>query len=451
MKRRDFLKGLGGVSLSILLGSEFPRFSGAAEAYAQTAFGEWPMFRRNIEHTGFSNSQGRVTGPTVKWRYGVGGAVEPCAAVGDINGDGQVEVVISDFQGNVAALRGSGSGLVTSPLWQINVGGTDPLIWSSPAIADVDGDGRVEVVVGSDNRNVYVLDGSTGQPKWIFPTTGRVRASPVIDDIDGDGRPEIVIGSGIMYALDARNQRAKWTFPLQTTTFSSAAVGDIDGDGRKEVVFGSYDNYLYALDGATGQLQWQFFPRTQIESSPAIADLDGDGQMEVVVGVGSIADVGDKGVYALRGSNGSVKWVHDLGANQRIISSPAIGDVDGDGQLEVAIGTNTNQLLVFAGQGNGSQAVIKYEHTAGKFIESSPGIADIDGDGRMEIVVGSHDFKVYSLEVVPGQRQLRVEWTYTPPAANIFFSSPTLADIDGDGNIEVIIGNNNGSMYVIGS
>lgn len=448
MKRRDFLKGLGGVSLSILLGSELPNVIGNSDVQAQNSVGEWPMFRRNIEHSGFTNSTGNVTGPNVKWRFGVGGAVEPCAAVGDINGDGQVEVVISDFQGNVTALRGIGSGLVSTPLWNINVG---ELIWSSPALGDVDGDGRVEVVVGSDNGNIYILDGNTGQPKWIFPTSARVRASPTIDDIDGDGRPEIVVGSGIMYALDAKNQRAKWSFPLQTTTFSSVAVGDIDGDGRKEVVFGSYDNNLYALDGATGQLQWEFFPRSQIESSPAIADIDGDGQMEVVVGVGSIADVGDKGVYALRGSNGTIKWVHDLGANQRIISSPAIGDVDGDGQLEVAIGTNTNQLLVFAGKGNGTDAVIKYEHTAGNFIESSPGIADIDGDGRMEIVVGSHDFKVYSLEVVPGQRNLRVEWTYTPPAANIFFSSPTLADIDGDGNIEVIIGNNNGTMYVIGS
>jgi len=453
MRRRDFLKTLGGTAIAVLLGSGGNRWNEPIDAFAQTAAGDWPMFRRNVTHTGFTTNTGRVQSSILKWRFPFLGDIEASPAVGDINGDGQLEVVISTFRGLVGAVRGNSSGVIPGPIWQFDAAGTTevgtPLIWSSPALGDVDGDGRVEVVVGSDNQNLYVLDGSTGNPKWIFPTTAKIRSSPMIDDVDGDGRPEIIVGSGVIYCLDAQSRTQKWAFPLQTSTFSSPAIGDIDGDGQKEVVVGSYDNTLYALNGRTGALKWQFFPRTQIESSPTIADIDQDGQMEIVFGVGSIGTVGPKGVYALRGSNGSEKWVYDLGADQRIISSPAVGDVDGDGELEVAIGTNTNQLLVLSGKGNGSQAVLKYTYTAEKFIESSPSIGDIDGDGRMEIVVGSHDFKVYALEVVPGQQQLRVEWTSS--GGNIFFSSPTLADVDQDGNIEVIIGCNDGNMYCYGT
>jgi outer membrane protein assembly factor BamB len=441
MTRRDFLTQLGGLSLALWT---IPRLYGST-ASAAAPEDEWPMFRRDLPHTGRTEGKGQIRGPALKWRFGTSGAVEPSAAVGDINGDGRVEVVISSFDGWVYAIDGSAQGLITTPKWSFK---TDALIWSSPALGDVDGDGRVEVVVGSDDRNVYVLDGATGAEKWRFATLNRVRASPTLADIDGDGQLEIVIASSRIYALDARARRQKWAYPLSTTAFSSAAVGDIDGDGRLEVVVGSYDNIVFALSGSTGTLRWMFAAGNQVESSPALGDIDGDGKIEVVFGQGFISGRTPKGIYALSGADGSRRWFFDLEEDQRIISSPAIGDIDGDGQTEVVIGTNAKRLYAFQGQGDAQgRAQVKYVHEALNFIESSPALGDIDNDGRLEVVVGSHDFKLYVLEAVPGQQRFRVEWTFTPPGANIFFSSPTLADIDGDGLLEIVIGNNNGTLY----
>lgn len=406
------------------------------------------MFRRGLPRTGFTPNQGRIQGPQQKWRFGAQSDVESSPAVGDIDGDGRPEVVFGDFRGYVYSVAGDASGLITTPKWRFKAG---DLVWSSPALGDVDGDGHVEVVIGSKDHHVYVLDGATGREKWRFDTLTRMDSSPIIADVDGDGLVEIVVSSSQVYALDARRQRRKWAFPLQFRTFSSPSVADVDGDGQVEVVVGSNDNLVYTIDGASGTEKWRFRTSNHIESSPALGDIDDDGELEIVFGFGSVAEPGEKGVYALRGLDGSEKWFFRLDEDERIISSAALGDVDNDGETEVTVGTNTGTLYVFRGKGDGQgNAQVKYTHQAGNKIESSPSLGDIDGDGKLEIVVGSHDFTLYVLEAIPGRQTLDVEWTFSTAGTSlqpIIFSSPALADIDNDGELELVIGSSNSLVY----
>ncbi len=84
------------------------------------------------------------------------------------------------------------TGTTGSLAWSFTTG---YIIRSSPALGDVDGDGGMEILVGSNDNKVYCLDGTTGIKEWGFLTGGDLNSSPALGDVDGDGNMEVLIGS----------------------------------------------------------------------------------------------------------------------------------------------------------------------------------------------------------------------------------------------------------------
>jgi outer membrane protein assembly factor BamB len=154
------------------------------------------------------------------------------------------------------------------------------------AAADVDGDGRTDLLAGCDDGTVLCIDVDKAEVRWRFKTAMRVRTVPVAGDSDGDGRPEIIAGSddGHVYALDGRDGTLKWRFRTGGPVRGSPAIGDVDGDGRTDVVVGSNDDRVYVLDGATGRATWWFECADDAASGLRLADLDGDRVPEIVAG-----------------------------------------------------------------------------------------------------------------------------------------------------------------------
>jgi len=112
---------------------------------------------------------------------------------------------------------------------------------------------------------------------------------------------------------------------------------------------GSLDNYVYALSGKDGSLMWKFKTGDYIRSSPALGDLDKDGYLDVVVGSG------DRYVYALSGKDGSLMW--KFGTGYSVQSSPALGDLDGDGYIDMAVVSWDGYLYVFESRVKGGRVV----------------------------------------------------------------------------------------------
>ncbi len=173
-------------------------------------------------------------------------------------------------------------------------------ILSSPAIAP---DGTV--YVGSNDQNVYALNGSTGRKLWQYETEAGVTSSPAIGS---DGT--IYVGSvdHTLYALKPVTGTLRWKFHTDGEIWSSPAIGS---DGT--VYFGSDDNRIYALNGNTGAKQWSYLTGGAVDSSPAIA-ADGS------ICIGS----NDHNVYAINGLTGTRIWA--FGANFEVgLGSAAIG------------------------------------------------------------------------------------------------------------------------------
>jgi hypothetical protein len=195
---------------------------------------------------------------------------------------------------------------------------------SSPALVDLDRDGQWWIVAGDDAGWLHVVDtGAQQRPGFPVRTNGpgpgptptphppggnifSIEASPAVADLDGDGRVEIAVGSwdGRMYLWDDNGQLLHhWPIAVNDQIISSAALVDLDGEGRLDIVVGSKDGNLYGwtIEGA----MLPGFPYNlgaPVFSSPWIGDLEGDGRADIVVGANNgihiLQDVGPLGRQA---------------------------------------------------------------------------------------------------------------------------------------------------------
>jgi FG-GAP-like repeat len=370
----------------------------------------------------------------------VGAPILSSPAVGDLDSDGVPEIVIGygdpfvgpSLTGGVRAFRNSGATLWNRPsgdrLNGAPDGRPDP-VPGTPAIGDVDGDGQNDVVWGSTDYKVYFVSGPTGanKPNWPRDVLDTVVSSPVLHDMDGDGRAEIIIGvdahvdgtfgtpdggcvhviPGAQPVIPANPFPANVGYPQDLAGFpkcvdqviqTDPVVGDIDGDGRPDIVHGTGNfypgrtkaAYAWKCDG-TSVSGWPvaLSGQTQLGSSLALANLDGDAALEVVLAVDTTSQV-----YAIKG-NGSVlpgfpKAPKSFFGTSSNAGSPLVADVLNDTALEILVPTNT-EITAFSTTGtqltedgpplNGDPSF--YTPTT----LSNSAVGDLDpGDAKIEVI-----------------------------------------------------------------
>ena len=388
---------------------------------------------RNVGLLPVWTSSSQANDPAGNWRRAGDSLI-----AADVDGDGQVEILVAGkadgwtgllkWHGTALALVWAGSRVPDGP------GGSGRRGLDSLVAADIDGDGKVEIVAGRADGRIGVLgwDGAALVPRWAGPLDGpaglwrRGRDSLIAADVDGDGQVEIVIAS----QADGWTGLLKWNGTALDLVWASRSpldgpagnwrrgrdsfiAADVDGDGRDEIVIAS------RTDGATGLLKWDGAALAIVWASRSLlrgpagdwrrgkdsliaADIDGDGQVEIVIA--SEAD----------GWTGLLKWdgaaLVPLWASPSPLVGPAGGwrrgkdsfiaaDVDGDGRVEIVI----------ANRSDGWTGVLKWDGAALAPIwaSSSPlngplgnwqrGLldvfiaADVDHDGLAEAVVASND------------------------------------------------------------
>jgi hypothetical protein len=215
---------------------------------------------------------------------------------------------------------------------------TQSPIWSVGS-SDLDDDKKNEIVLGSIDHYIYVVD-SSGRTLWKFDVHG-LPLEIAISDVNGDGRRDIIVASqdtkGRLYVLEYR-KRLLWTYAGERP-FLCVAAGDIDADGKNcEVVGGALGGLLYVLDGE-GKITWK---KRIVEKSSirtvAVGDIMGDGREEIVCGTRK------EGIWALN-ELGNALWRingrRGLEENyaRHWVRSVVIDDINADGTNEVLIGS----------------------------------------------------------------------------------------------------------------
>ncbi len=314
----------------------------------------------------------------------------------------------------------------------------DNVIRTAPTIMDIDGDGESEVIAGSDDHNLYVLD-SDGDIKWTFEAERNIRSAPAVGDLDGDGSLEVVVGSmdNHLYIL-SHDGTLETAYEADGMIVSSPSLADLDGNGDFEIIFPVFEKKLHVIhhDGT----DFSPFPlplEGSVFSGTAVGDVDGDGNLDIVVGTW------DDKLYLLT-SDGAIHGGFPYAAGDRVSTDPALADLNGDGTLEIIIGTDDNKLHIIDWQGQ--QLAI---YSAGGRVQSSPIVDDLDSDGRAEIIFGAGDGHLYAARYAGGQLTDLEGWPVKLGSTPVK-SSPVAFDLDNDGSAEVIASPTQGLLFAVG-
>ncbi len=377
--------------------------------------------------------------------------------IADIDGDGWEDLFVGGVSGAVTYYRNLGltDGL---PVYHLETNSfEDILIVWVPGRDDRHGANALEFYDIDDDEDLDLFWGDYYQPGLFFLENFGTSSDPDIPD-------------SLMIDSYPQNE------PVSSAGFNVPRLIDLNSDGEAELFVGVQsgiygtdfvDNFWYydvTVEGDFGLVTKNFFEQIDLISGtiPTLADIDSDGDLDLFVGNEfDASNSGWKGdVYFFENIGSAVSPQFELmdssyfdeGMGNNM--APAFGDLDGDGDFDALVGDYNGEISFFINSGSSEEPSFIYQ---GKFLEidlsgrATPALGDVDGDGDLDLYVGDKNgsVHVWSNEGDPANYNfVKISDDLFPGEDLGLEIALELADFDNDGDLDLLIGNQSGELYL---
>ncbi|MBT3251593.1 MAG: M6 family metalloprotease domain-containing protein [Candidatus Marinimicrobia bacterium] len=393
----------------------------------------------------------------------------------DLNNDGVNEIIFGDYNGFVHVTDYYGTPFPGN--WPFDTGDQ---IWGAVTAGDLETDGDIEIIVASKSKHIFILN-SDGSVQVDYFADQFMIGTPSLGNIDDDSDLEIITASmssdGKVYAINPDGSDVPgFPFELNEKVYESIAIADFNGNDKVDMVFGTDENNLYlVLDSGEVAEGFPFSVNGKIRSSPIIYDLLNNGELEMAFASDDnhLYILDSSGEEVLSYNSGSIirssistiqvdnslkiffgsddGFLHGIDAfgqvldgwpifiDQQLRSSAVFSDLNNDGDHEIIITSKTGSIHIFDLDGT---VYPGFPMKIATVIECSPVVQDTDNDGDLEIITGTSD-GIFSLDI-KSEGSVENSW-------NMFQGNPSRTGVANISGISIMIGdmNEDGAIDVL--
>jgi hypothetical protein len=463
----------GGLSLANVTLADIDN-DGDMDLFAGEEDGDITFFR----NTGTANEP-VFTFETEKF-VSIGSGFRSAPAFADIDNDGDLDLFVGEYSGDINFFRNTGTAdnpifiLESENLISIDIG-----YESVPTLADIDNDNDFDLFVGEQDGNINFFrnTGTVAIPVFILETENfdsidvGSKNSPTFIDIDNDNDLDLFVGeqTGNINFYRNTGTNTNPVFVLETESFNAIYIesgsrpffADIDNDQDFDLFVGERngDINFFRNSGTTTIPSFTLEAKNLVSeiildmglfSNATFVDIDNDGDMDLFVGV----------------ENGNLNFFRNTGTatnpiftleTENLISvtdrcTPIFADIDNDGDFDFFSGETEGNITFYRNTGSATNPIFALETNNFDSIDvgslSTPTLADIDNDGDLDLFIGERDGNINFYRNT-GTSTNPVFTFETENFADIdvgLFSTPTFIDIDHDGDLDLFIGENSGNI-----